>query len=90
MRIAWDPTKARENLAKHGISFEEASLALEDPLSVIGPDPDHSFDEERFIAFGISPLGRLLSIALTERNDTIRIISARRATPSERKVYEEG
>jgi uncharacterized DUF497 family protein len=90
VRIAWDPAKARENLAKHGISFEEAVTALEDPLSAIGPDPDHSFGEERFIAFGISPFGRLLAIAYTERDDTIRIISARRVTPNERKIYEEG
>ena len=90
MRIAWDPVKARENLAKHGISFEEAATAFEDPLSAIGPDPDHSCDEERFVAFAISPVGHLLAIAYTERNDTIRIISARRVTPSERRIYEEG
>ena len=90
MRIAWDPVKARENLAKHRISFEEATTALEGPLSAMGPDPDHSFDEERFVAFGMSPVGRLLAIACTERNDTIRIISARRVTPGERRIYEEG
>jgi uncharacterized DUF497 family protein len=52
--------------------------------------PDHSFDEERFVTFGISTGGRLLAIAHTDRDDTIRIISARPATPSERKIYEEG
>jgi uncharacterized protein len=90
VRFAWDPVKARENLAKHGISFEEAATVFEDPLSATGPDPDHSFDEERFVAFGISPGGRLLAIAYTERDDTIRIISARRVMPNERKIYEEG
>ena len=90
MRVTWNSAKARENLSKHGISFEEAATALEDPLSAIGSDPDHSLDEERFIAFGVSLVGRLLAIAYTERDDTIRIISARRATPGERKIYEEG
>jgi uncharacterized protein len=90
VRITWDPVKARENLSKHGISFEEAATVLEDPLSAIGSDPDHSFDEERFIAFGVSLAGRLLAIAYTERDDTIRIISARKVTPGERKIYEEG
>jgi uncharacterized DUF497 family protein len=63
---------------------------FEDPLSVIGRDPDHSFDEERFVVFGISPVGRLLAIAYTERDDTIRIISARRVTSGEKKIDEEG
>lgn len=88
MRFEWDPTKAAENFAKHGVSFHEAAIALEDPLSAIGPDPDHSFDEERFVAFAISPVGRLLAIAYTERDDTIRIVSARRVSPSERRIYE--
>ena len=75
---------------KHGISFEEAAVALEDPLSVIGSDPSHSFGEERFVAFGESPVGRFLAIAYTERDDTMRIVSARRMTSSERRIYEEG
>ena len=77
MRIAWDPVKARENLAKHRISFEEAATALEDPLSAIGPDPDHSFDEERFVAFGMSPVGRLWLSRV--RNVTIQSESSVRA-----------
>jgi uncharacterized DUF497 family protein len=89
VRFDWDAVKAAENLARHGVSFEEAATALEDPLSATGPDPDHSIDEERFIAFGISCFGRLLAVAYTEREDTIRIISARRVTRSERRIYEE-
>ena len=90
MRFGWDPDKAAENLAKHGVSFEEAATVFRDVLSATGTDPDHSFDEERFVTFGISTAGRLLTIAHTDRDDTIRIISARPATPSERKIYEEG
>lgn len=90
MRFEWDPGKATENLAKHGVSFEEAATAFRDVLSATGADPDHSLDEERFVTFGISTDGRLLAIAHTDRDDMIRIISARPATPSERKIYEEG
>ena len=90
MRFEWDSAKAAVNLAKHGVSFEEASTALRDPLSATGADPDHSGDEERLITFGVSTRGRLLIVAHTERGDTIRIISARLVTAGERKVYEEG
>ena len=90
MRFEWDPDKAAENLAKHDVSFEEAATAFRDVLSATGADPDHSLDEERFVTFGISTDGRLLAIAHTDRDDTIRIISARPVTPSERKIYEEG
>ena len=90
MRFEWDPKKAAENLAKHGISFEEAATAFRDPLSATGSDPDHSLDEERFVTFGISTSGRLLVVAHTDRDDTIRIISARLVTPGERSIYEEG
>lgn len=81
MKFEWDPNKAAENLAKHGVSFEEAATVFRDVLSQTGQDPDHSVGEERF---------RLLVIAHTERGDTIRIINARPATPSERTIYEEG
>lgn len=90
MRFEWDPAKAAENLAKHGVSFAEAATVFRDPLSVTGSDPDHSFDEERFITFGVSIRGRLLVVAYTERGDIIRIISARPVTAGERKIYEEG
>ena len=90
MRFEWDPGKAAENLAKHGVSFEEAATVFRDALSATGSDPDHSFDEERFVTFGISTGGRLLAIAHTDHDDTIRTISARPVTPSERNIYEEG
>ena len=63
MRFEWDPRKAAENLANHGVSFEEAATVFRDVLSATGADPDHSFDEERFVTFGISTGGRLLAIA---------------------------
>ncbi len=69
---------------------EEAATAFRDVLSATGADPDHSLDEERFVTFGISIKGRLLAIAHTDRGDMIRIISARLATSSEGKIYEEG
>ncbi|HBH01133.1 MAG TPA: hypothetical protein DDZ42_04290 [Candidatus Rokubacteria bacterium] len=90
MRFEWDPEKAAENLAKHGVSFEEAATVFRDALSATGSDPDHSVDEERFITFGLSTAGRLLVVAHTDRDDTIRIISARPVTPREREIYEEG
>lgn len=90
MRFDWDPRKAAENLAKHGVSFEEAATVFRDVLSATGADPDHSFDEERFVTFGISTAGRLLAVTHIDRDDTIRIISARLTTPSEREIYEEG
>ena len=83
MRFDWEPGKAVENLAKHRVSFEEAATVFRDVLSATGADPDHSFDEERFITFGISTGGRLLAISHTDNDDTIRIISARPATSSD-------
>lgn len=90
MRFQWDPRKAKLNLIKHEVSFEEATTAFRDPLSVTASDPDHSLDEKRFLTFGLSSKGRLLQISHTERGELIRIINARLATKSERKIYEEG
>ena len=90
MQFEWDTAKAAENLVKHGVSFEEAATVFRDTLSATGADPDHSLGEERYITFGVSRSGRLLVVAHIERGDTIRIISARPATPGERKIYEEG
>ena len=87
MHFEWDPAKAAENLAKHGVSFQEAATVFRDPLSATGVDPDHSFDEERFVTFGISTGGRLLIVGHSDRGDTIRIISARPVTLGERKIY---
>lgn len=89
MTFEWDPTKAKLNIWKHGVSFEEATTALLDPLSKTDHDPDHSIDEDRFITFGISARRRLLVVSYTERADLIRLISARLATKTERKIYEE-
>jgi len=89
MHFEWDSAKARKNLQKHGVSFEEASSVFYDPLAVTGADPDHSEGEERLITFGMSSQGRLLVVAHTERGEAIRIISARVATQSEKHIYEE-
>jgi uncharacterized DUF497 family protein len=90
VEFEWDGKKARANLRKHGVSFQEASTALRDPLSATGRDPDHSIGEDRFVTFGLSSRGRLLVVSHTERGDKIRIISARPAKKRERKIYEEG
>lgn len=90
MHFEWNSIKARRNLRKHGVTFEEASSAFHDPLAVTGSDPDHSGDEERMITFGVSSSGRLLIVAHTERGGAIRIINARIATRHERRIYEEG
>jgi uncharacterized DUF497 family protein len=76
-------------ICAHKVSFEEASTALEDELSLTGDDPDHSVAEVRQITFGVSSTGRLLVVSHTERGERIRIISARLATRTERKFYEE-
>jgi uncharacterized DUF497 family protein len=86
----WDLGKARSNLRKHGVSFDEAASVFFDPLAVSGNDPDHSIDESRYVTFGLSSRGRLLAVIHTVRADSIRIISARRATRNERRLYEEG
>jgi uncharacterized DUF497 family protein len=90
MKIEWDPKKARLNLRKHKVSFEEAATAMSDPMAATGADPDHSITEYRYITFGVSDRGRLLVVAHTEEDETIRIISARLASKGERKIYEEG
>lgn len=89
MKAEWDTHKAKWNLAKHKVSFEEAETALLDTLAGTAPDPDHSSDEHRFIAFGVSARQRLLVVSFTWRGDSIRIISARLATKREREIYEE-
>lgn len=89
MRFEWDSKKARVNLRKHKVTFEEAATALEDQMAATGNDPDHSESEERYITFGVSKRGRLLVVAHTEDDETIRIISARIASKGERKIYEE-
>lgn len=90
MKIEWDPKKAKLNLRKHKVSFEEAATALSDPMAATGADPDHSITEERYVTFGVSERGRLLVVAHTDEKETIRIINARIASKGERELYEEG
>ncbi len=72
----------------HGVGFVEASTVFADPLELTIQDPDHSSDEDRFLNLGISSNGRLLVVSFTERSQRIRLISARPATPGERRQYE--
>jgi len=88
MRFAWDSIKERRNRSKHGIGFHEATSVFADPLAVTVSDPDHSTGEERLATVGQSSAGRLLVVCHVEQGDTIRIISARRATGHERQDYE--
>jgi len=90
LSFEWDERKAKSNLAKHGVSFEEASTVFGDPLSLTIPDPAHSQVEDRSILLGQSHQGKLLVVVHTERGDNFRIVSARRASRRERKSYEEG
>jgi len=89
VRFEWDVRKAAANLRKHKVSFTEAVSVFYDPLSATGDDPDHSIDERRFVTFGISASGWLLAVSHSDRDDAIRIISARPVTPVERSIYED-
>jgi len=88
MRFEWDVNKAKSNLEKHRVTFDEASTVFGDKISLTVPDPDHSDEEERLIIFGQSSGNRLLVVSFTNRGNIIRIISAREMTPSERRAYE--
>lgn len=90
MIVEWANRKAAANLRKHGVSFAEAVTVVQDPLAVTYRDPDHSDEELRFLTFGVSSTGRILVVAHTEREEAVRLISARPATRSERRAYEEG
>ena len=89
MQFEWNEEKAEANLKKHSVSFNEAQTVFDDPLFVIFADPDHSFEENRFIIMGESNQNRLLVVSYTERPPVTRLISAREATRPERKKYEE-
>ena len=89
LRFIWNRDKAAANLRKHGVSFDEAMMAFNDPLSIAVPDPDHSTAEQRWLLVGHTTAGRLLVVAHSEAADEIRIISARPATRRERHAYEE-
>jgi hypothetical protein len=88
MRFEWDGSKARSNLKKHRVSFDEAVTVFYDPLAATFEDPDHSHDESRLVTVGYSVQGRLLVVCHVERGAAIRLINARRATPRERKRHE--
>lgn len=89
MFTEWDDDKAQSNLIKHGVSFEEAATVFEDPVAITFNDQEHSETEERFVTIGYSAQLRALLVINTEREDNIRIISARKTTPSERKLYDQ-
>ena len=90
MEFEWDEGKAKSNLIKHGVSFDEAKIVFNDSLYVDFYDPDHSEDEDRYLIIGESNRGRLLIVSYTERGNATRLISARETTTTERKMYEEG
>jgi hypothetical protein len=90
MEFDWDQNKAASNLSKHGISFDEAKTVFDDPLYLDFFDPDHSYHERRYIIIGRSSNNRLLMVSYTESKNTVRLISARKATSRERKDYENG
>jgi len=90
MNFEWDENKSIINFSKHGVSFEEAKTVFDDPLYIDFYDPDHSDKEDRYLIVGESDQRRLLIVSYTERGNSIRIISAREVTRSEREVYQEG
>ena len=90
LSFEWDPKKEASNVAKHGVSFTEAQTVFTDEFARLIPDPDHSTDEDRFILLGTSIGSRLLVICHCARSeDSIRIISARKAQKQERNFYED-
>lgn len=88
-KFEWDDSKADINLKKHLISFDEAKTVFYDDFARTFDDIEHSLGEEREIIFGYSNKSKLLIVSFTQRNDIIRIISARKVTKNERKLYEE-
>ena len=90
MEFEWDPVKEVSNITKHGLSFSDAATVFHDPLAVTYFDPDHSDEEDRFITIGTALDGQLVILSHTDRDEKIRIISARLTTRREKKLYEEG
>jgi hypothetical protein len=89
LTFEWDGKKATSNAKKHGVRFEEASTVFDDERSLTIDDPGHSQVEARFVTIGRSHRGRLLVVVHTERSDNIRVISARPASPREKRTYGE-
>lgn len=90
MEFEWDPKKAAANVRKHRVTFDEAMTVFADERAITAYDPDHSDDEERFLTIGTSAEGRILFVSHTDRGDSIRIISARKADKQEREEYVDG
>ncbi len=90
IEFEWDDRKEKSNIRKHGISFHDAATVFGDVLAWTFSDPDHSNSEDRFITIGCSKTRKTLVISHTDREDRIRIISARQATPREKRQYENG
>jgi hypothetical protein len=88
LKFEWNKSKAKDNFTKHGISFELAERVLDDPFAVEFLDDREDYDEERFVILGIVDR-QILFVAYAERKDAVRIISARRATKYEQKIYNE-
>lgn len=86
MEIEWDPKKSKANVRKHGVSFADAATVLSDDLAITIEDQRHT--EQRFVTIGSDALSRVLVVVYTYREDRIRLISARNATPAERARYE--
>lgn len=89
LRFYWDAKKARENYRKHGVRLSEAIGVFSDPLALCEADIRHSLEEVRYVALGHAMRWRLLVVTFTERDNRLRLISARPASPRERKAYEE-
>ncbi|HHW77554.1 MAG TPA: BrnT family toxin [Xanthomonadaceae bacterium] len=90
MEFEWDNRKAASNLKKHGVSFHEAASVFGDPLALTFDDPDHSIGEHRLLTFGTTRTGKLVIVSHTEREGSMRIISARLMQKHEREIYEKG
>lgn len=86
MRFEWDLQKQRINLEKHGVQFADALVVFDDVLAITLPDPGS--EEDRFVTMGLDGFGRLLTVVYAWRGNAVRLISARRATRSERRRYE--
>jgi uncharacterized DUF497 family protein len=89
VEFEWDSSKATSNFRKHRVSFVEAGTIFYDPLGITIFDPQHSDQEDRYITIGVSTAGRVLMVAHTDRDERIRIITARELTRRERKDYED-
>ena len=89
MQIIWDPNKAEINFKKHKIRFSDAEMVLYDPFAMTLEDHDID-NEKRLVTIGSDSIGRIITLVYSYRSQTIRLISARKATQTERKQYEKG